>query len=66
MKAQVHPYWQPLYERFNLLHNAEKATWGKAYMRNQFDLFGLVAPDRTEVYHLFLKENGLTHIQRTG
>lgn len=58
MKTQIHPYWQPLYESFDFLRNPEKAKWGKAYLRNQFDLFGLTGPDRNAALHLFLKENG--------
>jgi 3-methyladenine DNA glycosylase AlkD len=62
MKAQIHPYWQPLYESFDFLRNPEKAKWGKAYLRNQFDLFGLTGPDRNEAFHLFQKENGFPTI----
>ena len=58
MKTQIHSYWQPLYEGYEFLRNPEKAKWGKAYLRNQFELFGLTGPDRNEVIHLFLKENG--------
>ncbi len=58
MSDKIQPYWQALVESFNFLRDPEKAKWGKAYMRNQFDMFGLPAPDRKEVFRAFIKENG--------
>jgi 3-methyladenine DNA glycosylase AlkD len=58
MEIMAHPYWQPLFDSFDSLRNPEKAKWGKAYMRDQYDMFGLTAPVRAEVFRLFIKENG--------
>jgi 3-methyladenine DNA glycosylase AlkD len=63
METIVHPYWQPLYDSFDCRRNPEKAKWGKAYMRDQYDMFGLTAPVRTEVFRLFVMENGFPEIQ---
>jgi 3-methyladenine DNA glycosylase AlkD len=58
MESKIHSYWQPIFESFDVRRNPEKAKWGKAYLRDQYDLFGLPAPVRTELFRLFLKENG--------
>lgn len=59
MKSIIRPYWQSLYESFDSNRNPEKAKWGKAYMRNQYEMFGLASPLRTELLRLFIGKQGL-------
>ncbi len=59
MTHETHPYWKDLYHEFALAANPEKAKWAEAYLKNQFEMFGLVAPKRAEIFKSFIQKNGL-------
>jgi len=55
----MHPYIQPLLKQFEALADAEKAAWSRAYMKNQFEFFGIPTPIRRNVCKQYMKENPL-------
>lgn len=65
MTTEIHPYWQGLYASFQQNADTEKAKWGKAYLRNQFELFGLTGPVRSELIRGFIRTQGLPQISQT-
>ena len=58
----MHTFLQNLRKAFELRSNPENAAQQKAYMRNQYDFFGLKAPEQAELRCEFLKAHGLPPI----
>lgn len=52
-------YSQNLISIFEAEQNAELALGMKAYLRNQFDFYGVKAENRRYLFQIFLKKNGL-------
>lgn len=55
-------YIKKLRQAFQEQANTEIATQQKAYMRNQFEYFGLKSPEQVAVRREFIKQNGLPEI----
>jgi 3-methyladenine DNA glycosylase AlkD len=55
----MHQYISPLKKQFNLLQNKERATGAKAYMRNQFEYFGLEAKQWRQIVKTHIKTTPL-------
>jgi len=53
----MHPYILPIAKSFKQYAQTEKAAGAKAYMRNQFEYFGLTAPVRQSISKTYLKES---------
>ncbi|MFY0080348.1 DNA alkylation repair protein, partial [Acinetobacter baumannii] len=51
--AVLHPYLLPLDQAFRQKANTSKALGMKAYMLNQFDFFGIPAPQRQSIQKQF-------------
>ncbi|GJM62351.1 DNA alkylation repair protein [Persicobacter diffluens] len=49
-------YFQPLRQAFEALANPDEQKSMKAYMKGQFDYYGIRAPERREAIKYFLKE----------
>ncbi|MFZ4463857.1 MAG: DNA alkylation repair protein [Bacteroidales bacterium] len=65
METEIHPFWLELYSAFQQNANAEKAAWGKAYLRNQFEIFGLTGPVRSGLIRDFIQKNKLPQPDQT-
>lgn len=52
----MHPYVTSIIKLFEQHANAEKAAGAKAYMRNQFDFYGLNAALRRNLSKTYMKE----------
>lgn len=57
--AEIHPYWNTLLLGFEASADPDVANGAKAYMRNQFDFFGIKAPDRRLLMAEFKKLQAL-------
>ncbi len=55
----MHPYLVPLKNLFETHADAERAGLMSAYMRHQFEFYGIMSPVRKAIEKQFLKENGL-------
>ena len=55
----MHPFVQNLRKALELRVTPKNAAQQKAYMRNQFEFFGLKAPEQAELRREFLKTHGL-------
>ena len=66
MATKIHPYWQELYADFQQNADAEKAKWGKAYLRNQFEIFGLTGPVRSGLIRDFIHKYDLPTLGQTA
>lgn len=55
----LHQYWQSLAYAFMQNADAETANGAKAYMRNQFDFFGIKSPLRKQLVDSFFLEHSL-------
>jgi 3-methyladenine DNA glycosylase AlkD len=53
----MHPYILPLKKQFTLHQNRERATGAKAYMRNQFEYFGMEAKTWRQIVKTHIKTN---------
>ncbi|MCA6441545.1 MAG: DNA alkylation repair protein [Sediminibacterium sp.] len=58
--AVLHPYLLPLDQAFRQKANTSKALGMKAYMLNQFEFFGIPAPQRQSIQKQFLKEHNIS------
>ena len=56
----LHPYLLPLDLAFRQKANTGKALGMKAYMLNQFEFFGISAPERQAIQKQFLKEHTIS------
>jgi len=52
-------YLQPLREDFEKHANGKRADGAKAYMRNQFEFYGMSSPERNQILREFLGTLGL-------
>lgn len=52
-------YLQKLYKTFEQHRNKDNADGQKAYLKNQFEFYGIKTNDRRALFKQFLKENGL-------
>lgn len=57
----MHPYLIHLEKQLKSKGSAVIASGAKAYLRNQFEFFGVKAPERRQVLAEFLKSHGLPH-----
>ena len=55
----MHPFVQNLRKALELRATPKNAAQQKAYMRNQYEFFGLKAPEQAELRREFLKTHGL-------
>jgi 3-methyladenine DNA glycosylase AlkD len=55
----MHPYILPLKKQFTLLQDKERATRAMAYMRNQFEYFGMETKIWRQIMKTHLKANPL-------
>lgn len=53
----MHPYIIPIQEQFKKNADPENSNWSKAYMRNQFDFFGLDAKLWRKLTKEYIKQN---------
>ncbi len=51
----MHPYIVPVAKLFKQAVNAENAVGAKAYMRNQFEFFGIKSADRQNISKTYMK-----------
>jgi 3-methyladenine DNA glycosylase AlkD len=58
--AVLHPYLLPLDQAFRQKANTSEALGMKAYMLNQFEFFGIPAPQRQSIQKQFLKEHNIS------
>jgi 3-methyladenine DNA glycosylase AlkD len=57
-------YLAPLIEKVHESANPERAVWSKKYLKDQFEMIGLDAPARKEIFKNFLSEKGLPSIEK--
>jgi 3-methyladenine DNA glycosylase AlkD len=55
----IHPYLKKLEDQLQMQGNPVIASGAKAYLRNQFEFFGVKAPERMYILAAFLKSEGL-------
>ncbi|MEX0967898.1 MAG: DNA alkylation repair protein [Bacteroidia bacterium] len=54
LKRRLHPWLQPLNSMFSAAGDPEIAQQQKAYMRNQFEFFGIKTPERRAILKEFI------------
>ena len=59
MSEKISPYLRPLVSEFTGRQNHARAKQMKAYLKNQFDFFGIAAPDRKEIFQQHKNIHGL-------
>ncbi|HEX5001664.1 MAG TPA: DNA alkylation repair protein [Bacteroidia bacterium] len=55
----MHPYVKGLRESLKKKENTNKASSMKAYMRDQFEFYGIQAPERHQLFRLYFNNNAL-------
>jgi 3-methyladenine DNA glycosylase AlkD len=55
----MHPYIKPLKKQFTLCQDKERAIGAKAYMRNQFEYFGIEAKTWRQIVKTHIKANAV-------
>ena len=55
----MHSYIKPVYDQYALQANAINAAGAKAYMKNQFEFFGIKTPERRRITNEYMKRMGL-------
>lgn len=55
----LHPFLKKLQVLFENHTNTEKAVFQKKYLKNQFEFYGLTAPERKSIIKIYLKAEGL-------
>jgi len=56
-------YLRFLHQAYKKAENKDKAQFAKKYLRNQFESFGIMSPERKEIYRLHFIENGIPEIE---
>lgn len=59
----MHTYIKPITEKFESMANAGNAAAMKAYMKNQFEFFGIKMPERRAVCKAYMKQNELLQLK---
>lgn len=62
----MHSYIKPLAKEFKAVANKERAAGAKAYLKNQFEFFGIPMPERRSLCKLHLKQfaiNDASHFE---
>jgi 3-methyladenine DNA glycosylase AlkD len=60
----MHPYLEPLQQRFEANGNEKEALYMKKYMKGQYEYFGIKSPLRREILKNFLSEYGLPPVNQ--
>lgn len=55
----MHAYIKPVLDQYALQANATNAAGAKAYMKNQFEFFGIKTPERRMITKEYMKKMGL-------
>lgn len=55
----MHPYIKPVHDQYALNANATNAAGAKAYMKDQFEFFGIKTPERRAITKEYMKKMGL-------
>jgi 3-methyladenine DNA glycosylase AlkD len=57
-------YLNLLHEKMQAAKNPERAEWSKKYLKDQFEMIGLDAISRKEIFRTFIAEKGLPEINK--
>ncbi|MFY0674414.1 MAG: DNA alkylation repair protein [Bacteroidia bacterium] len=57
--CRMHPIVSELKSIFQANSNSEKAVWMKGYLRNQFEFYGIKAPERKSLTKQVIKDVGI-------
>lgn len=59
----MHQFVKGIAHLFTEMADAKRAEWSKAYMKGQFEFFGIATPTRRKASNLFFKQNPIQFLE---